>query len=216
MSSTTKWLWVDVETPGLGYDPTATPKQSWLRRLASKLIPSLAKKPYANRDEPILELAAIITDTQLNEIDVFEPVVVHASEKVLAGMNDYVRNMHTETGLIEKVRASTTTQADLDTMLTDWLDEHGMTSKIILGGNSVKLDFDFIRRNLPKTFARLGYRVIDVSSFKESLREWAPEVVAELEEAKNPSHKAIEDIRWSVKELALYKGHLGLGPKIAL
>lgn len=216
MSSTTKWLWVDVETTGLGYEPTATPKQSWLRRLVSKLIPALARKPYANRDDQILELAAIVTDPDLNELDVFEPVVVHASEKTLALMNDYVLNMHTTTGLLPKVRSSTTTLSDLDAALSAWLDEHEMVKGIKLSGNSVKLDFDFLRRNLPRTFGRLGYRVIDVSSFKETLREWKPEVVAELEAAKIPSHKAIEDIRWSVHELAFYKGHLGLGPAVTL
>lgn len=195
MSSSTKWLWIDVETPGLGYDPD---------------------HPQTNLDEQILELAAIATDYDLNELATFGPVVVHAEKDVIDSMSDYVRQMHTDTGLLDKVQASTTTETDLDTALAQWLDERDMTSGLILCGNSLKLDFDFIRRRLPKTFSRLGYRTIDVSSFKEALRRWAPEVVAELEAAKNPNHKALDDIRWSIRELAFYRGHLGLGPKVDL
>lgn len=187
--------WMDAETTGLGYETFP---------------------PYADRPDQILELAAIITDGDLNEIASFGPVVVHATEDTLALMNDYVREMHTRTGLIDKVRASTTTLADLDAALGAWLDEHGLSSRAVLSGNSVKLDFDFVRRNLPGVFGRLNYRVIDVSSFKEALRRKRPDVVAELEAAKVPSHEAMDDIRWSVRELGFYYGRLGLGPEVEL
>lgn len=195
MSTTTKWLWIDVETTGLGYETEA---------------------PYANRPDQILELAAIITDPELNEIASFGPIVVHADEPTLDLMSDYVRNMHTRTGLLDKVRASNTTLDMLDAALSYWLTSNDMATKATLSGNSVKLDFDFIRRNLNRTFGHLGYRVIDVSSFKETLRQWKPEVVAELETRKDTSHEAMDDIRWSIRELAFYRGHLGLGPKVDL
>lgn len=191
MDSTTKWLWIDVETTGLGYE---------------------AQAPYASREDQILELAAIITDPDLNELDSFGPRTVAASDQALALMDDYVTAMHTRTGLLAKLTTETRTLADLDAELSAWLDGHGLTGKVLLAGNSVKLDFDFIRRSLPSVFSRLHYRVIDVSTFKETLREWMPDVVAELERRKEPAHEAMDDIRWSVRELAMYRDALGLNP----
>lgn len=192
MAHPTRWLWVDVETTGLGYDPDA---------------------PEINRDDVILELAAIITDPQLNDLASFGPVVVHASAKQLALMGDYVRDMHTRTGLLTKIeRGEGVGPAELDLQLSAWLTAHGLPagSKATLAGNSVKLDFDFIRRILPVTFSHLGYRVIDVSSFKETLRAWRPALVEQIETAKPYAHEAMDDIRWSIRELEVYRTGLGL------
>lgn len=183
------WAWVDVETTGLGYD---------------------VNPPYENRDDVILELAAVITDADLNVIDTFGPYVIHADADKVALMDDFVTQMHTRTGLIDKVAVAEDTVEDLDAALAEWFDSHGLTSKVILAGSSVKLDFDFIRRHLPVTFAKLHYRVIDVSTFKETLRVWAPGVVAELEARKDPSHEAMDDILGSIAELRFYRDKLNL------
>lgn len=187
---TDKWLWVDVETTGLGYSPAT---------------------PDVNRDDQILELAAIITDTDLNELDAFESYVVHAGEDTLVLMDDYVRDMHARTGLTDKVRASTNILADLEAALGAWLDGHGMDAKVLLGEARLRLHPpQHARRNMPAVFSRLHYRVLDVSSFKETLRRWHPEVVAELESVKVSTHEAMDDIRWSVRELDMYRRALGL------
>lgn len=189
-SAARHWLWVDVETTGLGYDPD---------------------QPARNRDDVILEIAAIITTPDLQEVSSFGPFAIAARQSDLDLMGDYVRDMHTRTGLLDRVTSSAA--YSLDTVqdgMASWMQEHGLTERVILAGNSVKLDFDFLRRHMPRVFSRLGYRVIDVSSFKEALRDWAPAVVAELEGIKNPSHKAMDDIRWSVRELDFYRRALGV------
>lgn len=183
-TNTRRWLWVDLETTGLGFD---------------------SGNPQQVTDDVILELAAIITTSDLAEVDSFGPVVLAADAAALDQMDDFVRNMHTGTGLLNKVAMSHLTAADLDGALSRWLTSHDMTSRVILAGSSVKLDFDFIRRHLPATFARLHYRVIDVSSFKETLRDWSPEVVARLEAGFVVAHQAMPDIRASIDELAAYR-----------
>lgn len=188
-----RWLWVDLETTGLGYDPA---------------------DPQATTPDAILEVAAIITDSNLDEVSTFGPFPIAATDADLALMGDYVRNMHTETGLLERINAGKGHRlGTVDSAMHGWMSHNGLVKKVNLAGSSVKLDFEFIRRHMPQVFSTLGYRVIDVSSFKEALRDWMPPVVAEIEAAKAPAHKAMEDIRWSVRELRAYRQALGLGAR---
>lgn len=188
----TRWLWVDLETTGLGHDPD---------------------QPQANRDDVILEVAALVTDAELSVLDSFGPVPVTAREADLALMGDFVRDMHTSTGLLERVTGPDALPIEqVDELMSAWLQTHGLAEKVILAGSSVKLDQEFIRRHMPDTYRHLHYRVIDVSSFKEALRAWAPDVVAERENApmEGTKHQAMDDIRASVAELAHYRQALGL------
>lgn len=190
-----KWLWLDLETTGVGYDLT---------------------NPQTYTDDAILEVAAIITDADLNEVSAFGPFPIRTTSADLALMDDFVRNMHTQTGLLDRVASSAAQRlSTVDEALANWMADHGLERKAILAGSSVKMDFEFLRRHAPLTFARLGYRVIDVSSFKEALRDWMPQVVEQVEADKVPSHKAMEDIRWSIHELRIYRKALGLGGKEA-
>lgn len=183
-NDTSRWLWVDVETTGLGYD-TGNPQQ--------------------HTDDVILELAAVITTPDLVEVGSFGPVVLDAPAGALEAMDDFVRTMHTRTGLLGRVARTKVTPADLDAALCRWLDDHSMIKRVLLAGSSVKFDFEFIRRHLPGVFARLHYRVIDVSSFKETLRHWSPHVVNRVEEGYVSSHEAMADIRASIAELSAYR-----------
>lgn len=185
-----KWLWVDVETTGLGHE---------------------MDRPHVNRDDVVLEIAGIITTPDLQEIDTFGPVAVRTAEEKLAMMSDFVRDMHTRTGLLGRLRDEREhlpTMVDADEQFSAWLAGHGMVEKVLLGGSSVKLDFDFLRRCFWKSFAHLGYRVIDVSSFKEALRDWAPAVTAAAEAAGPAAHEAMADIRGSIAQLAFYRRHM--------
>lgn len=186
-----RWLWVDLETTGLGYDPAL---------------------PQEHADDVILEVAAIITGSELEEVSSFGPHSIAASGEQLGLMGAFVREMHTRTGLLERVMSSAACPiAQVDGAMSAWMGRHGLTERVILAGSSVKLDFEFIRRHMPLVFTRLGYRVIDVSSFKEALRDWLPGVVADVERVKASSHEAMNDIRWSVRELRHYRQELGLG-----
>lgn len=168
-----------------------------------------------------LELAVIITDSDLNEIDSVGPVVFTATEDDLAVMNDYVLNMHTTTGLLERVRASRTTPADFDDQLARFLagyfPEKGSPTGIasdnepagkyrgaVLAGNSVKFDFEMLERFFPKSAALTDYRVIDVSSIGELARRWNRHAWESMP-PKASNHTAMTDIRASIDELRYYR-----------
>lgn len=187
--------WADAETTGLMNDPATVP----------------------------LELAFVITDADLNEIDSLGPVVFSATEEELAAMGDYVRNMHTKTGLLEKVRASTLKREDFDEVLAEFIGKYfpakgtplekaslnepaGKFRGAVLAGNSVKLDFEVIEKFFPKTRALLDYRVIDVSSIGELAKRWNPNAWASMP-PKASDHTAMTDIRASIDELRYYRAN---------
>lgn len=167
-----------------------------------------------------LEGAAIITDGQLNELAVLDGIVIHATEAELTTMNDFVRDMHTKTGLLEKVRASTVTRSDFDTALESFMAPYfpgkGETladgSKyrgVVISGNSVKFDFDVIEKFFPRTRGRMDYRVIDISGLGELARRWN-RPYWEAMPKKLSDHTALTDIREGLKELRYYRTGLHL------
>ncbi|WP_152819077.1 oligoribonuclease [Pseudactinotalea sp. HY160] len=186
-----RWLWVDLETTGLGYD----------RADPSRIV-----------DDAILEVAAVVTTGDLEVVGAFGPVTVRGDEGALERMVPYVRQMHTRTGLLERVRGPQARGiGDVDADLSEWMAGHGLDVGVVLAGSSVKLDFDFIRRHMPATFARLHYRVIDVSSFKEALRVWRPSLIEEMEDGWTSKHQAMDDILDSIAELRRYRGLFASG-----
>jgi oligoribonuclease len=185
-------LWVDYEATGLMNDPFTVP----------------------------LEGAAIITDGQLNELAVLEGITLRATEEELSHMGDFVRNMHTKTGLIEKVRASTVTREDFDAALKEFAAPYFPTkgeeifdgSKyrgMIIGGNSVKFDFDVMDKFFPQTIGNMDYRVIDISSLGELFRRWAYDYWKAMP-PKLSDHTALTDIRAGVNELRYYRAGMHL------
>lgn len=185
-----RWLWIDVETTGLGYD---------------------SDRPQVARPDVILEIAAVITTPDLVEVDSFGPQAIRTDEAALESMGDFVREMHTRTGLLQRLREERSQlppMREVDEALSAWLTGHGLVEKVLLAGSSVKLDFDFVRRCMPLSFSHLGYRVIDVSSFKEAIRDWAPAVFEAALVEGEPAHEAMADIRGSIKELAAYRRHM--------
>lgn len=146
----------------------------------------------------IIEVAAVVTDLGLNELAEFEAVVRQPPE-ALAGMDEWNTRTHTKSGLAAKVpdgRDLAEVEADLLAMV----DEHFPGERVVLCGNSVGQDKRFADAYMPELAERLHYRVIDISSFKELIARMWPEVSFK----KQQTHRAIDDIRESVAELAFY------------
>ncbi|SNR79799.1 oligoribonuclease [Haloechinothrix alba] len=155
--------------------------------------------------DAVIEIAALVTDGELNVLGDGVDVVIHADESALANMPDVVRTMHAESGLTEQVRRSTVTVAEAERLVLDYVrsyvPEAGTTP---LAGNSVATDRGFIARDMPELDAHLHYRIVDVSSVKELVRRWYPRVYYAKPE-KGLAHRALADIQESISELAYYR-----------
>jgi oligoribonuclease len=185
-------LWLDFETTGKMTNPNTVP----------------------------LEGAAIITDGQLNELAVLEGIAFHATEDELAHMDDFVLDMHTKTGLLDRVRAATLTLGEFDATLQafaapyfpapgDLLADGTKYRGIVIGGNSIKFDFDVIEKFFPLTRQGMDYRVIDISGVGELVRRWN-RPYWEAMPKKLSDHTALTDIRAGVDELRYYRAGLHL------
>lgn len=153
----------------------------------------------------ILELAAVVTDAQLNVIAESPVLVVHQSDAVLDGMDAWNKGTHGRSGLIEKVKASTLDEeAATDTMLA-FLKEHVTAGKSPMCGNSICQDRRFMARYMPRLEQFFHYRNLDVSVFKELSRRWRPDIYAGFKKASR--HEALADIYESIDELKYYRDH---------
>jgi len=159
----------------------------------------------ANNDV-IVEIATILTDDDLNVIAEGPDLVVHQPAETLAKMNDFVRDMHTRSGLLEQITASTVSLEEAGAATLAFLQEHISTPGTVpLCGNSIGTDRRFLAVWLPEIEEFLHYRSIDVSTIKELARRWAPAVLSEAP-AKQSGHRALDDIRESIDELRFYRG----------
>jgi oligoribonuclease len=153
----------------------------------------------------IVEIATLITDDHLELIAEGPDLVVHQPPEVLATMNDVVREMHTSSGLLPAIEASTTTLAEAGAQTLAFLQAHIGTARTVpLCGNSIGTDRRFLAAYLPEIEQFLHYRSVDVSSLKELIKRWNP---ALLDDAppKAEGHRALDDIRESVTELRYYR-----------
>jgi len=149
----------------------------------------------------IVEIATIITDDELNVVAEGPELVVHQPEAMLALMDDVVVHMHTESGLLEAIRASTVTLADAGAETLAFLREHiTEPGTVPLCGNSIGMDRRFLTAYLPEIEEFLHYRSIDVSTIKELARRWYPDALAGAPH-KATAHRALDDIRESITEL---------------
>ena len=154
--------------------------------------------------ERILEVAALITDGNLEVVAHGPHVIVHQSEAVLGAMDEWNTTHHGASGLIDQVRSSTVGDADVERQLLDFVRAHGDQRKIPLAGNSIHQDRRFLERYMPKLEAFLHYRNVDVSSIKELVRRWYPDVYAKAPK-KRDAHRAVDDLMESVEELRYYR-----------
>ena len=153
----------------------------------------------------IVEIATLVTDDDLEIVAEGPDLVVHQPEEVLAAMSPVVLGMHTKSGLVEAVRASTVSLADAGGQTLEFLKAHVPEAGTVpLCGNSIAMDRRFLAVHLPELEAYLHYRSVDVSTVKELCRRWYPDAFAAAP-AKAGGHRALHDIRESVAELRHYR-----------
>ncbi len=156
-------------------------------------------------NDKLIEIAALVTDSDLNVLGEGVDIVIHADDEALANMPDVVTKMHAASGLTEEVRASTVTLAEAEEQVLDYIRRHVTTAgQVPLAGNSIATDRAFLARDMPKLDTYLHYRMVDVSSIKELCRRWYPKIYFG-QPAKGLSHRALADIRESIQELKYYR-----------
>ncbi|WP_433130124.1 oligoribonuclease [Micromonospora sp. CA-240977] len=155
--------------------------------------------------DKLIEVAALVTDPDLNVLGDGVDVVIHADEAALEGMPEIVQTMHAKSGLTEEVRRSVVTLTEAEDLVLDYVRTFVKDPRTApLCGNSIATDRGFIARDMPRLDAHLHYRMIDVSSIKELCRRWYPRVYFGQPQ-KGLAHRALADVRESIRELEYYR-----------
>jgi len=167
----------------------------------------------ATRDT-IVEIATLVTDDDLVTIAEGPDLVIATPADALAGMDDFVRSMHTKSGLLAEIESATTSLDEAGAATLEFIRTHVPKPRAVpLAGNSIGTDRRFLTAYLPAIENYLHYRSVDVSTVKELARRWHPEVLAGAP-AKATAHRAMDDIKESIAELAYYRSALFL-PAVA-
>jgi oligoribonuclease len=153
----------------------------------------------------IIEIAVVVTDSELNVLAEGPVFAIHQSDEVLDGMDSWNKGTHGRSGLIERVKASTVTEADAEVALIDFLKHFVPTGKSPMCGNTICQDRRFMARGMPKLEAFFHYRNLDVSTLKELCKRWKPEIATGFK--KHQKHTALADITESIEELRYYREH---------
>lgn len=179
-------VWIDLETTGL----------------------DTADNMQGVQKHKILEVGMHITDSQFNIIDKgFEIVIHHREQNLKAVMNDFVTKMHTESGLLEKVKNSHYSLAMAEQLMIDYLKSFDIAPQSSpICGNNVSFDKNFLDAQMPEFTKMLHYRKIDVSSLKEITKRLYPDIAAQVD--KPYKHRGLDDIQESIKELKFYQQHI--------
>lgn len=155
--------------------------------------------------DKLIEVAALVTDPDLNVLGDGVDVVIHADEAALEAMPEIVQTMHAKSGLTDEVRRSAVTLAEAEDLVMEYVTSFVKDPRTApLCGNSIATDRGFIARDMPRLDAHLHYRMIDVSSIKELCRRWYPRVYFGQPQ-KGLAHRALADIRESIRELEYYR-----------
>lgn len=155
--------------------------------------------------ERIIEVAVVVTEPDLTIVAEGPVLVIHQSDDILNAMDKWNKGTHGKSGLIEKVKASTLTEAQAEDELINFLKQHVPAGKSPLCGNTVSQDRRFMYKYMPKFEQFFHYRTIDVSTLKELARRWRPELLKGFE--KRSKHEALADIHESIDELKYYREH---------
>ena len=166
----------------------------WIDMEMSGLVP--------DRDR-ILEVAMVVTDADLNTIAEAPVYVVHQPDEVLDAMDSWNKGTHGKSGLIERVRASTLTEAQAEALALEFLKPHAPAGVSPMCGNSICQDRRFLARSMPRLESFFHYRNLDVSTLKELVKRWKPEVSKGF--SKEGKHQALADIYDSLEELRYYR-----------
>jgi oligoribonuclease len=154
-------------------------------------------------NDRVLELAIVITDGQLNVVAEGPVKVVHQADDVFERMDSWNKSTHKKSGLIDRVKAATGDEAQVEAELIAFLSQHVLANTSPMCGNSICQDRRFLARHMPKLEAFFHYRNLDVSTLKELARRWKPGIMAGF--AKHGKHEALADIHESIEELKYYK-----------
>ena len=157
-------------------------------------------QPEVNR---VIEVAAVITDKELNILHEGPVVAVHQSDEVLSGMDDWNTETHTRSGLVKRVRESTIDETECERIFIETFRRFVPEGKSPMCGNTIGQDRRFMARWLPNLERYFHYRYVDVSTLKELARRWAPEHVKSF--PKSTRHQALSDIQESIDELRHYR-----------
>lgn len=153
--------------------------------------------------DPIFEIFVLVTDQHLQPIDTLE-LVIHHSEDLIQGISHWATNQHR--GLLQMVRASTTTLAQAEQQLANFFDRHRQGKKAVLAGSSVYFDRLCLEHQMPELTSRIHYRVVDVSTLMELAKRWSPSL-HRFAPQKSTSHRARDDVYSSLNLLLFYKNH---------
>ncbi|KAL1411434.1 Phosphatidylinositol 3,4,5-trisphosphate-dependent Rac exchanger 2 protein [Vanrija albida] len=162
-------------------------------------------------NDRIIEIAVIITDGHLNPVDEGISYVINTPKEVLDGMNEWCVNQHGKSGLTQACLDSPHSYDDVTAKVVEyiqrWIPERGAG---LLAGSSVHADMRFLLVGMPAVMAHLSYRIVDVSSVKEIARRWYPSLVRKEKESRaaESSHRALDDIRASIRELQFYQTNI--------
>jgi oligoribonuclease len=157
------------------------------------------------RHDALVEIAVLVTDSELRVLDEGLDIVITAPDELLEGMQPVVRDMHASSGLTDAVRASTTTVGEAEQLVLDYLRKHVPEARTVpLCGNSIATDRAFLARDMPELDSFLHYRMVDVSSIKELCRRWYPRVYFSQPQ-KGLAHRALADVKESIRELRYYR-----------
>ena len=176
----------------------------WVDMEMSGLVPE--------RDR-VLEVAMVVTDADLAVLAEAPVYVIHQPDEVLDAMDSWNKSTHGKSGLVDKVRASTFTEAEVEARLVEFLKPLVPERTAPLCGNTVHQDRRFMARYLPLFEAYLHYRIVDVSTLKELAKRWRPDVIAGF--TKEGKHEALADIQESIEELRHYRRHFLVAPEQA-
>jgi oligoribonuclease len=153
----------------------------------------------------IIEVAVVVTDMNLNTIAEGPVFAIHQSDETLDKMDAWNKGTHGKSGLIDRVRASTVSEAQAEEQLIAWLRQYVPAGKSPMCGNTICQDRRFMARTMPKLESFFHYRNLDVSTLKELCRRWKPELVSGFK--KHQKHTALADIIESIEELKYYREH---------
>lgn len=154
----------------------------------------------------IIEIATVVTDPDLNILAHGPDLVINQPESLLSSMDEWNTSHHTSSGLVEKVKQSTITEAEAEMRTLDFLLKFVEPGYSPMCGNSIYQDRRFLSLYMPKLEAFFHYRNLDVSSLKILAKSWAPDIYAQL--TKEAEHRALEDVIGSIDELKFYRAHI--------
>ena len=157
-------------------------------------------------NDMIIEIATIVTDSQLNVLAEGPVLAIHQSDQILAKMDEWNTRQHGQSGLVERVRNSKIDEAEAESRTLEFLREYVPANTSPMCGNSICQDRRFLARCMPELEKYFHYRNLDVSTLKELARRWAPPIGGGLK--KSSTHLAMDDIRDSINELRYYREHL--------